>query len=471
MFMFCDMMNFNMNNHFAQMWKTLLIACGIWGFVANTLAQSADKELLSLDKAIEKALTQNPQLKAENAKIDAAKASLSETNAFFLPQVSVSETAIFTNSPLNVFGFKLQQERVKMEDFNPDVLNNPKDIQNFLTQLEVLIPLVNLDGWQYKQAALQGVYAANYQKQFAETYTSFYVKQTYFAIQLFEKSEKVILKAITTTEAVLKLVQDNIAAGYAKKSDELAVKVRLSELQAQLSQLNNQKKSVIDQLNQLMGTPIGTNWSFSDSLPLNLSLINQQTNQQIDLQNRADFQAWQSGLSARNFAFQAAKSKLLPSLNAFGNYSLYDKSLFGFGADNYMVGVQLKWTIFAGTRNKALIQKAAAEKQTSQLEFEAYQSKSLAEFQQAQRALETQQKELNAASEAIAYSQEAFKILKDRFEQGMERTSELLMAETKLAEQQLRYERAKFQLYVAQIHLDLLSSTASKIEINHSIFR
>ncbi|GAB4335733.1 MAG: TolC family protein [Flammeovirgaceae bacterium] len=429
-------------------------------------AQNAGNETLSLSQAIEKAITQNPQLKAESAKIESAMASLSETNAFFLPQVSVSQSAIFTNSPLNAFGFKLQQERVKMEDFNPDLLNNPGNVQNFLTQLEVLIPLVNLDGWQYKQAALQGVYAANYQKQFAQTYTSFYVKQTYFAILLLEKSEGVIQKAITTTEAVLKLVQDNISEGYAKKSDELAVKVRLSELQAQLSQLNNQKKAVIDQLNQLMGTPIGSNWSFADSLPVNFSLVNQYESQQIDLNNRADFQAWKSGLAARGFAYKAAKSKLLPSLNAFGNYSLYDKTLFGFGADNYMIGVQLKWTVFAGMRNKSLIQKAQTEQKTSQLEFEAYQSKANAELLQAQRALETQQKELNAAHEAVAHSQEAFEILKDRFEQGMERVTDVLIAETKLAEQQLRYERAKFQLYVARIHLELLTSTATKVEVN-----
>ncbi|WP_368041469.1 TolC family protein [Sphingobacterium sp. LZ11T8] len=65
---------------------------------------------LSLEEAISQMKQNNSQLRVQQKDIDFSNAELESTKSGFLPKVSVSHTAFFTNDPLNSFGFKLQQK-------------------------------------------------------------------------------------------------------------------------------------------------------------------------------------------------------------------------------------------------------------------------------------------------------------------------------------------------------------------------
>ena len=80
-----------------------------------------------------------------------------------MPNINVSNTSTFTNNPLNAFGFKLLQESVSVPDFNPDLLNDPGQVENFNTRIELLQPLINIDGWKERKAANLQLQAANLQ--------------------------------------------------------------------------------------------------------------------------------------------------------------------------------------------------------------------------------------------------------------------------------------------------------------------
>ena len=89
----------------------------------HLLAQSpsdVDSNLsLSLQEATEIALEQNFAIEQAEYDIDKTRAQYRQTNALFLPQISFDYNAVSTNDPLNVFGFKLKQEIVTQQDFNP----------------------------------------------------------------------------------------------------------------------------------------------------------------------------------------------------------------------------------------------------------------------------------------------------------------------------------------------------------------
>jgi len=409
---------------------------------------------LSLTDALQKAQSHNAQLQAQAAQIDIARASLDETNAFFLPQVTLSSAALFTNAPLNAFGFKLQQKVVTQSDFNPSLLNSPGNVHNYLSQAEVRMPLVNLDGWKYRNAARKGVQAAELKRQYAGKAVAFNVKQVYYGLQLVARSEAVLTQAEATTRAALKYVSDNRAAGYAQKSDELALQVRLSELEGQKLQLANQKSTYMGQLRQLLGDTNGENWTLTDTLS---TLQEAQSSTQTDLGGRQDLRAWTTGLAARKDALEAQQAKALPTLNAFGTYQYNDANLFGSQAGNYMAGVQLQWNVFTGGQRIAQIKKAQAELRGTQADFAAYKQQATEEYLQAQRQIELSKQELATARVAVIAAREALRIRTDRFAQGLERTPDVLAAETTRSQQELRVAQANYALYIAYARLEWLS--------------
>jgi hypothetical protein len=67
--------------------------------------------------------------------------------------ITASHTAIATNNPLMAFGSKLNQATITASDFNPEILNNPDRTTNFATKIEVLQPIINVDGLYGRQAA------------------------------------------------------------------------------------------------------------------------------------------------------------------------------------------------------------------------------------------------------------------------------------------------------------------------------
>ena len=95
----------------------------------------------------------NLALKISEKEFNQAKADFNQTNSIFLPNITASHTGISTTNPLMAFGSKLNQAILTQNDFNPTLLNNPKQTQNFATILEVQQPLINLDGLYQRKAA------------------------------------------------------------------------------------------------------------------------------------------------------------------------------------------------------------------------------------------------------------------------------------------------------------------------------
>ena len=122
----------------------LLVAIGIALGTANLFAQ--DTLSISKNDLLQKVTENNLQIKVAEKSFQSAKADYRQSNALFLPNITVSHTGIVTTNPLMAFGSKLNQEILTASDFNPALLNDPDKTQNFATKIEVQQPLINLDG-------------------------------------------------------------------------------------------------------------------------------------------------------------------------------------------------------------------------------------------------------------------------------------------------------------------------------------
>ena len=139
------------------------------------------------------------------------------------------------------------------------------------------------------------------------------------------------------------------------------------------------------------------------------------------------------------------------------SYEWNDPEVFGFGANNYLIGLQLSWDLFGGYKNIGKIHKEKAMYEKATLQQQKYIDQSEIELNKAKRQLTDARNGISLASLALEQSEESLRITTNRFQQGLERTTELLFAETQFLEKELAYYESVFNLNFAQAYLEFLS--------------
>jgi len=196
--------------------KLLLTFIGIFTLAYN--AKGQDTIAISKKEILEKVNDNNLQIKIANQAAASAKADYNQSNSLFLPSISASHTAISTTNPLMAFGSKLNQEILTASDFNPALLNDPNKIQNFATKIEILQPLINVDGFYGRQAAKSKFEAYQLQTERTKEYLQLEVNKSFMQLQLAYKAVTVLEKANTTAQANLKLVENYAKQGMLQKN-------------------------------------------------------------------------------------------------------------------------------------------------------------------------------------------------------------------------------------------------------------
>jgi outer membrane protein TolC len=411
--------------------------------------------LISKEEVAIKVTENNSSIKISQQEFMEAKADFNQTKAVFLPNITASHTGILTTNPLMAFGSKLNQGVLTQNDFNPDLLNNPDRVQNFATVLEVQQPLINLDGLYERKAARASMEAMSLKRQRTEEYFSFEVEKAYMQLQLAYKGVAVLEKAEEAARANLKLAQDRFKQGYLQRADVLNVEVRVTEVQNQLQTAQSNVQNASNYLSFLMNDESYVVYQPSDSLAVQTITVKENDFSE----NRSDIRAMQLATNAYEAANKADKMAFLPRLNAFGSYELYDDNLFQASANGYVVGAQLSWDLFKGSQRIGQAQKSKATLEKSKLEYERYISQSKLELNKALRMLTDAGNRLKLSELALEQSQESLRIRTNRFKEGLEKTSDLLGAETQFAQKQMEYYQTIFEFNYAQAYLNFLTKT------------
>ena len=416
---------------------------------------SQDTIPISRNELLQQASDANLQLKIANADINAARADYRQSNAIFLPSISASATAMATTNPLMAFGSKLNQEILTASDFNPALLNGPDRIQNFATRVEVQQPLINMDGFYGRQAAKAKMQAYEFQAERTKAYLELELTKAYMQLQLAYKAVAVVEKASATTQANLKLVENYYNQGILQKTDLLSIQLRANDVNNQMQYARSNVRNASDYLAFLLNQDnTGKVFKPTDKLESD-SIAN--TIAVTLPESRADLQAMDKTVAAYRKMYQSANMKFLPRLNAFGTYELYDRNLFGTSASGYTVGAQLSWALFDGFGSVGKMQRAKADYQKSEIERTQYKSQSQLELNKTNRQLTDAANKVNLARLALEQSREAYRIRSNRFGQGLEKTTDLLQAETQQSQKELELSQAIFEYNFTAAYLKFLT--------------
>lgn len=397
---------------------------------------------------------ENRSIKISEQEYLEAKADFKQTNAIFLPNITASHTGMATTNPLMAFGSKLNQEILTPSDFNPDLLNNPGQVENFATRFEIQQPLINMDGFYQRKAAKSKMEAQALQIERTSDYYAFEVEKAYMQLQLAYKGVDVLEKALKTANENKKLADNSFKQGYLQRADVLSVDVRVNEVKNQLQTAKSNIDNASNYLSFLMNDSNDVIYRPSDSLQIETFNI---MSLDVISENRADIKALQLATDAYKTMNKADNMSFLPRLNAFGSYELYDDQIFQGDANGYIFGAQLSWTILDGTKRFGKSQKSKAEFEKSKLQYEQYVSQNQLELNKAKRMLTDAENRLNLTKLALEQSEESLRIRTNRYEEGLEKTTDLLLAETQYAQKQLEYYQTIFEYNYAQAYLQFLT--------------
>lgn len=418
------------------------------GFGQDTLA-------ISKNELWKKVNDNNLQLKIANQNFKSAQADYRQSNAVFLPSVSVSQSAIVTTNPLMAFGSKLNQAILTAADFNPALLNNPPQTQNFATKIEVLQPLINLDGMYGRQAAHNKMEAFQLQTERTQEYLQLEVNKAFMQLQLAYKAVTVLSKANKTAEANLKLIENYFKQGILQKTDVLSVQVRVNEIKNQWQYAKSNVQNASDYLAFLLNeNQTNTVYKPLESLNNEIGIEVAEANFS---ENRKDILAMNKATLAYEKMVLSSKMGFLPRLNAFGSYELYDAALFKTNAKGYLIGAQLSWSVFDGYKAIGKFEKAKADFQKSNFETLQYKAQSRLEWAKTNRQLKDAENKVHLSQLAFEQSQEAYRIRSNRFSQGLEKTTDLLQSETQMAQKELEFLSAVFEYNFTQEYLRFLN--------------
>lgn len=419
----------------------------IFGFSQDTLS-------ISKSDLKQKVSEKNMQIKIAQKNYQSAQADFRQSNALFLPDISISYTGMATTNPLMAFGSKLNQEILNQSDFNPALLNDPKTTQNFATKIEIKQPLLNVDGIFGRQAAKAKMEAFQLQTQRTQEYVELEFSKAYMQLQLAYKAVRVLEKAESTAKANLKLVENFFKQGLLQKTDVLNVQVRVNDISNQLQYAKSNVQNASDYLAFLLNED-AKGKTFKPSEELDNTIQVEAINTQLS-DNRKDIQAMDKSSEAYQKMMVMSKMNFLPRLNAFGSYELYDSQFLGTAAKGYLVGAQLSWNVFDGYKSIGKYDKAKADFQKATIETEQYKKQSQLELSKTNRQLKDAENKVGLSQMAFKQSEEVYRIRQNRFTQGLEKTTDLLTAETQMIQKELEHLQAVFEYNYTQQYLQFL---------------
>ena len=423
--------------------------------VAQTASDNDPNLSLSLQQAMEMALDENFSIEQAEYDVEATRAQYRQTNAVFLPQLSFEYNAVSTNDPLNVFGFKLKQEIVSQQDFDPTLLNDTDAYENYSAKFELRQPLFNPDMMMQRGAVKRQLNSANEQLDGTKTHIRYQVRNQYYSLILHTRQLEVLESALETAGEHRRQAQNFFEEGLLSKEDFLAARVYELEMESRKMNTENELSSVREEMALLLGLDGSIKISPTEELEGIEGDTIKTDLTQISIDN-AQTRAIEQRVRSAERMTKSATFSFLPKINLFGSYEYNDPDFASFNANSYMIGANLRWNIFSGFSQAGKVQEARANYRKARSMQESHSFEMENQVRQAYRSLEQAEKELELTNEAITQSTEDVKIRTNRYSEGMERTTDLLEAETKLAEAKLKNVMALYKYNMSIAALEML---------------
>lgn len=411
---------------------------------------------VTLQEAVAAALEGNRGLAAAEARAEAAELGARAGDGFLFPAVQATAGAVRTDDPVGVFGTKLRQRGFTQADFDIAALNDPDAVSDWTAGIGVQWELAQFHRWVERDAGQARSRAAGAALDRTREGTVFRTRALYIEAVRAQSALSSLDAALASAQETRDRVARRVEEGMGTQADVLQAEAAVAGIRARVE---HARAGVAD-AREALGSWLG--WS-GDRIPVpaeGAAVLNSATPDPVEeatLDARADLVAGRAQVEAAEAEARAVNARRLPGLQAFGMLSTHAPGIADDREANWTVGVQLSVPLFTGFSLTRGADAARAQARALALEQTQREADARAEVRSARRGVEAARGALDAAGAARDAAEEAVRLLRRRYEEGMATVADLLQAEAQAAELDAGVVDAEANLSMALAALDFVA--------------
>lgn len=328
-----------------------LVFAAFWAFAGGCWGQQA----LTLDQAVALALENNRSLQSSALETEKAKDKLKANRTRQFPGISLYALGA---QQLQSFDFTLEKGVLGTYSGTGPLPAEDVHLKSPLAptgmfMLRAVQPLSSLIRIRRNLDTLTtGVALADEQVRAARQKVSREVKRVYYALQQVDSSLRSIRQTVALYRELARLTENYVAGEVVLKSDLLEVQTRLAKAEQSESLLQDQRETGKEQLNQLLGRDVQTEFQVQTVLDVTDDFPTIEAARTRALEQRPEIRQAQLREVQAEQDLRAKKAEYIPDLAAeYNNMTFLNFGRF-FPAHSNSVGLSVTWEPFDWGRKK-----------------------------------------------------------------------------------------------------------------------
>jgi outer membrane protein len=428
---------------------TLALGLMATAFTQNALAQ--DTRNLSLDEAIDLSLKNSKQLKISQAKIDEAVASYHQAWNNHLPDVTAMGAYMRVSNPTIDLKLKLPSSSSSSDTGQTTSTGFPKVNQAAYGLVNASLPLFS--GMRIHYGAESAKYLEKAAKLDAEHDREAIIENTIEAYDnLYKANEAVIL-----VQENLKQAQQRVSDftnmeqnGLVARNDLLKTELQESNVELSLLDAQNNLKVTSVNMDLMLGLDEGTmlvaDTSAFQTLPDAGTVVDWE---QSAMQNRKDMASLVMREKASTSNIKAVKGQYYPSVALTGGYVALDIPNVFDVYNALTAGIGLNYNFGALWKTGAKVHEAQAQLREVQANESMLTDNIRLQINQAYENYLLSRKKIDVYAKAIEQANENYSVTKNKYDNSLATTTDLLEADVAQLQAKLNFAYAKSDAVVA----------------------
>ncbi len=430
---------------------TILLAVAL--LLNGSAVWAQEKRNLTLDEAIDLSLKNSNQLKLNQAKILEAHASLKEARERRLPDVNISGSYLRLAEPTIDLKMKTGSQSaegsgsssgssgasaIKVESASYGIANvaipvfSGLRIQHGIEAAKYLEKAIQLDGEKDREEVIANT---------VQAYSNLFKAKAVFDIV------KENLKQSQQRVADFANLEKN---GLMARNDLLKAQLQQSNVELALLDAENNWKITYITMDLMLGLP-------EDMEPVPDASAFQPTNddknfeewQTLALENRKDLSALEMRRKASSAGVKAARGEYFPSLALTGGYIAADIPNVITITNAVNAGIGVKYSVSSLWKSGSKVQQAKARLQQVTIDQNMMSDAVRLQTAQAYQAYLSSQKKIDVYAKATEQANENYRIIKNKYDNSLATTTDLLDADVAQLQAKLNYSNAKADAVVS----------------------
>ena len=434
-----------------------LLLIGIF-FIGSSVLEAQEKTSLTLDEAVNLAWTKSNEVILANTKVNTKKYELESVKNNKYPDLKVSG--------------QYQQLAKASVDLK---INKGTDSKSPPTVDRLIIGQVNASVPIFSGFKLQNSIKAYENLYLAETATAAQTKEetamkvvNYYS-GLFKAQKTIELLKENQKKAQQRVIDfsEMEKNGIIPRNDLLKAQLQVSKVQLSIDDTNADLNMANYYLVSLLKLPEGTKLEIKESDFANFQMTNIPTSEQPALENRKDLQALQFQEKASQANIKATRSAYYPSIAMVGGYTTLDLKNVVTVQNAMNIGLGVSYDLSAILKNGTMVKLAESKSQEVKNSEEMLTDYIKIQVQKGIEDYNLALKQNQVYLQAVEQSAENYRIVKDKYENGLSDTNDLLEADVEQLNSTINSTLAKAN--TIQKYYELLSVTGQLTQsFNHS---